>query len=493
MRKNLLLCFVLSTAVFTSCSKKESADPSSPPPTPPAAPVLLVNKTSILAKSGNYEDSIVVTANRDWRIVVTGGDPWLKLDNSTGTGNATVKISLQTNYLSSQRSATIKVELKDGSITPITVALVQKRLAYSKSWEKKFAGTREERVYDAIKTDGGYVMAGSTDSNDGDVGGNYGNTDVWIMKVDDNGNKIWQKRYGGSGSEYANAISSTPDGGFIVIGSTFSADGDVGKNYGSYDVWVIKLNKDGGLEWQKIYGGTEWDEGADIISVSDGYVFTGRTGSQDIDVVGQKDFYDCWVVKLKLNGELEWQKCYGGFANDYGISIAAIADGYIMTGTTESSDGDVTVQHGRMDLWVVKMTNKGEKIWEKTYGDAQDDMACGLLVVNDGYVVSGNRMVMKIDNNGAITWQTALGLGAAYVKTNAIAQTADGGYALTGAGTPGAYFILSSSGEIRLKSWNAAAYSPPTIHSSAVITTSDGLIVFWNKDEDAWFTKFLEL
>ncbi|MDN5355316.1 MAG: hypothetical protein PWQ43_258 [Rikenellaceae bacterium] len=142
-------------------------------------------------------------------------------------------------------------------------------------------------------------MAGGTWSNDGDMSGNHGGYDALVVKLNSSGNIEWQKCLGGTDNDFANSIQQSSDGGFIVAGETKSNDGDVSGNHGVYDYWVVKLNSSGDIEWQKCLGGTDYDYAYSIHQTSDGgFIVAGNTASNDGDVSGNHGASDAWVVKL---------------------------------------------------------------------------------------------------------------------------------------------------------------------------------------------------
>jgi hypothetical protein len=149
------------------------------------------------------------------------------------------------------------------------------------------------------------------------------------------------------------------DGGYIFAGGSFSNDGDVIGNHGSYDVWVVKSDSVGNLQWQKCLGGTSDEEAFSIQQITDGgYALTGYTESNDGDVSGIHGFRDFWVVKLDSMGNLQWQKCLGGADLENGFFVQQTIDGgYILTGITVSNDGDINGNHGGGDVWVVKLSS----------------------------------------------------------------------------------------------------------------------------------------
>lgn len=132
---------------------------------------------------------------------------------------------------------------------------------------------------------------------------NQGLWDFWIVKLNNIGDIEWQKSYGGSGWEEAFAVQQTADGGYIVAGESPSNDGDVIGNHGSWDYWVIKLDGSGNLEWQKSLGGSGYDAAHSIQQTSDGgYIIAGRSSSNDGDVTGNHGSFDFWIVKLAGDG-----------------------------------------------------------------------------------------------------------------------------------------------------------------------------------------------
>jgi hypothetical protein len=240
--------------------------------------------------------------------------------------------------------------------------------------------------------DGGYIVAGYTYSNDGDVSGNHGNRDGWVVKLDASGSLLWQKCLGGNSSDWARSIQQTSDGGYIVAGETHSNDGDVSGHHGNGDGWVVKLDASGNLLWQKCLGGSSYDSVSSIQQTSDGgYIVAGSTYSNDGDVSGNHGNDDSWVVKLDASGNLLWQKCLGGSNWDYAESIQQTSDGgYIVAGITFSNDGDVSGYHGEGDGWIVKLDASGNLLWQKCLGGSYREWAYSIQQTSDGgYIVAG--------------------------------------------------------------------------------------------------------
>jgi hypothetical protein len=323
------------------------------------------------------------------------------------------------------------------------------------SWQKCIGGaTADESGQSIIKTnDGGSIFTGSAVTNNGDVSGNHGSGDVWVVKQSSSGVIQWQKCLGGSGAEFGTSIIQTNDGGYMVTGSTTSNNGDVSGNHGNEDVWVVKLSSIGLIEWQKCLGGSNKDNSFSIIQTSGGgYILTGITSSNDGDVSGNHgstSSNDVWVVKLSSIGAIEWQKCLGGFGRDFGQSINKTTDGgYILTGWTNSINDDVSGLHGGYDIWVVKLSSLGIIEWKKCLGGSGDENGQSISQTLDGgYILTGyttsnngdvsgvhgdvESWVVKLSSVGIIEWQKCLG-GSAAEFPREIKQTTDGGYILIG-------------------------------------------------------------
>lgn len=328
--------------------------------------------------------------------------------------------------------------------------------APSIEWQKSYGGTKLETASCIIQTnDSGYIMTGATLSNNGDVSGNHGTDygDVWVVKIDSIGKIQWQKCLGGSGEEYVYSIKQTKDGGYILAGgSMYSYNGDVSGNHGEMDAWIIKLNASGNIEWQKSFGGSYGDAATCIRQTAEGgYIFAGSTTSNNGDVSGlHSNASDFWIVKITDTGIIEWQKCLGGSDAENANAIEITNDGgYIITGPTSSNDGDVTSNHGSRDYWVVKVNATGVIQWQKCLGGSGEEISysvkqCfdgGFIVAGQTYQsadgdVSGNNgnsdyWIVKLYGNGNLQWQKCFG-GTDFEEAHTIATTFDGGYIVGG-------------------------------------------------------------
>jgi len=321
-------------------------------------------------------------------------------------------------------------------------------------WQKCLGGSSSEEAHSIEQTtDGGYIIAGYSSSLDGDVYGIHGLTDAWLVKLDSTGTIDWQKCLGGSSNDEAYSIEQTTDGGFIVTGEAYSNDGDVSGNHGSSDAWVVKLNGTGGLQWQKCLGGTSLERAYSIHQTTDGgYIVAGEAYANGGDVIGIHGGSDAWVVKLDDFGTILWQKCLGGSGTETARSIQQTTDGgYIMAGQALSSnDGDVSGNHGGSDAWVVKLDAIGSLQWQKCLGGSGYEFGYSIQQTTDGgYIMAGragstdgdvsgihagagaDAWLVKLDGAGTIQWQKCLG-GSHLDEAWTVQQTPDGGYLAAG-------------------------------------------------------------
>ncbi len=318
-------------------------------------------------------------------------------------------------------------------------------------WNRAYGGNGSDYSFSIKATpDGGSVIVGTTGSSDGNIAGYHGNGDLWVIRLSPNGDRIWNRVYGGNMTDEGGDILVTPDGGYMVIGYTMSNDGDPVGHHGGGDLWMLRLDQNGSILWQKILGGSMRESGSSIVSTSDGgYAMTGNTYSADGDVTSNHGSSDLWVVKTDGNGSVLWQKSYGGSKLDWGHSITEMTNGDLMVaGVTASSDGDVHLNHGVGDVWVLRLSSAGDLLWEKTYGGNFSDNVWkmepspigGAYLVGETFSVdgdiSGNHgdadlWVAEIDANGALLWNRTLG-GSMYESGSWVHLMPDGNLVVTG-------------------------------------------------------------
>ena len=264
-------------------------------------------------------------------------------------------------------------------------------------WKKKLG--RKNILYEILygaksvqqTSDGGYVVAGYTWSS-------YHGDNCWIIKFNYLGTIVWKKSLGGSDFDIATSIQQTTDGGYIVAGGSDSNDGDVTGNHGGSDYWIVKLNSSGTIEWQKSLGGSDDDLAYSIQQTTDGgYIVAGCAHSNDGDITGHHGSTRCtdyWIVKLSSSGTIEWQKSLGGNCDDIAEAIQQTSDGgYVVAGRLSSNDGDGTEHHGSngtSDYWIVKLNSSGTIEWQKSLGGSGNDGPCLVWQTSDsGYIITG--------------------------------------------------------------------------------------------------------
>ena len=381
-------------------------------------------------------------------------------------------------------------------------------------WEKSFGGSDSDIPSKMFLTsDNGYVIAGSSRSNDGDLTQNQGTHDYWVVKISSTGQLEWQKSLGGSQGETAYSIIQTNEGGYIVSGFTrsYTNDGDITVHYGGEDIWVVKLDSQGNIEWEKSYGGSSNEGGNDIIQTIDGgYIIAGSSSSDDGDVSNNKGGVDYWVVKITNTGMIEWEKNYGGSGNDSAERILQLNDGsYIIVGTTTSNDGDVSSNQGGNDFWIVKLQPDGLIEWEKTFGGSSSDVAKSINTTDDGgFIVAGytrssdgnistnyggtDYWVLKLSVSGNLQWEKSYG-GTGEDYGEMVKQTQSGNYIISG--YSGSNDIQVSNNHGSVDSWVMETNTSGSIiwakcyggsnwdSSSDFVFTNDNSIVFCGRTD----------
>jgi hypothetical protein len=319
-------------------------------------------------------------------------------------------------------------------------------------WSRSYGGSWTDSSTDMqLTSDGGMIIVGNTRSSDGQITGHHGNSDIWVIKLDSVGNLEWQRALGGSNEETAESITTTLDGGYVVAGRTVSNDGDAqSPGYLLFDIWLVKLNATGNLVWEKRYGGNSSETATCIRENNEGDLFlAGSTHSNDIDVSGNNGNLDYWVVKLDSEGSIIWQKPLGGPGAESARDVWPTADGgCVVIGECGSNIGQVIGNHGLFDMWVVKLSHVGAIEWQRSLGGSESDYGDNLIQTSDGnFVVSGtvrstdgdvidndgyeDIWVVGLDTTGNIRWQKTLG-GLGSDGGNALIQTSDGGLVVGG-------------------------------------------------------------
>lgn len=288
-------------------------------------------------------------------------------------------------------------------------------------WSKTYGGTGEELARSVVQTtDDGYALVGHTSSF------GAGGLDFWLVKIDTAGEMQWNKTFGGTSDDYAYSIVQTNDGGYALAGFTASFGA------GNRDLWLVKVDADGNPQWNKTYGGADYDGAYSLIQTSDGgYALAGITFSFG---AGSDDFY---LVKTDANGNIQWNKTYGGTNADYVYSVTQTSEnGYAIAGSTMSFGA------GSYDFWLVKTDSDGQALWNRTYGGANVDSARSLiLTIDNGYALVGNTKsqgaggidfwLVKTDANGNAQWNKTYG-GTDDDCALSVIQSGDGEFIMTG-------------------------------------------------------------
>jgi len=303
------------------------------------------------------------------------------------------------------------------------------------SWQKSYGGNADEYSVAAAATpDGGYVLTGYTlTNNNGDVGPNHGYTDFWVMKINSTGTLQWQKTLGGTGDDRPSAIAVTTEGKIGVAGFTMSNNGDVSGNHGSQDMWVMLLdNGTGNFISKKTFGGTGDDNAKALAPAPDGGLYVGGNSSSNNngDVGASKGNIDFWVFQLDKNLSIVWKNNFGGINNE---DLNALAVGgnntLVAAGSTKSNNsGDVGAGKGSEDMWVITINaTTGALVSQKVLGGDGIDVAKGILVRPNGNIViagysysnnsgdveanhgGGEFWIVGLKTNGSIAFKKALG------------------------------------------------------------------------------------
>jgi len=260
-------------------------------------------------------------------------------------------------------------------------------------WEKQYGGSGSDILMDmAVTEDRGYVMLGTSSSIDGDVGFNYNppfNTDIWMLKLDSSGNKQWSRVLGGSTVDEAYQIISIPPT-YYVVGNTISNDYDCVGNHGGGDLFIAKLDDTGGRIWSKCFGGSK-DEGFPqawaVKNNRGGLTIATVASSKNGDVIGLNGSTNFWILDIDSNGTINWSKCYGvGAQVPYGITKST--DGSLwVTGASFNQGGDVAINYGKEDVWTIKIDSVGNLLSAKVMGSNQTDRGLVIHPLDGGGVV----------------------------------------------------------------------------------------------------------
>jgi hypothetical protein len=372
--------------------------------------------------------------------------------------------------------------------TNVTFKVLEEKTAWSRTYGHADWNCEYHTYGLDVTDDGGYIFAADGSYN------SAGAYDFWVVRIDAQGDVVWETGFGGSSEDHPHVVRQTSDDGFIVAGESYSYH--TGSRY--CDIWVVKLTSAGAIEWQTTYGGTGYDLAYDLKETFDGsgnptgFLVAGYTTSfgaggrdiwlvklstsgtveQEIALGGSGDEYgravalipdggcivvadtqsfsvvgrDIWVIKLDSAWNVEWEKTFGGSGDEFPVSVVSADDGGFVVGAYTDSFGA-----GGNDFWILKLDADGSLLWEYTYGGTGTDTAQDLEKTDDGgYIMTGwtlsfdvdsyDAWVVKLDNEGSIEWQKTYNViydNGDYIWSGSewaykVAQAADGGYVVAG-------------------------------------------------------------
>jgi len=314
-------------------------------------------------------------------------------------------------------------------------------------WRRAYGGSLTEQPADVkYLPDGGLVVCGYSDSPEY----SEGERDLFVLRVDALGRLRWARGYGGQGNDRGSALLPTPDGGFLIAGETGSNQRDVKENHGGLDGWLVKLDAQGKLQWERSIGGSQNDKLKVLIATQDGnYLAAGPSDSKDGHLKGNNGRTDVMIVKIQPDGNILWVKNVGGDSFDDVFGLSQLPDGdLLMVGTTYSSSGQIHRSQGENDIYLARLDADAQLKWMKAYGGSQDDGGNSLQVAKDGslLVAATSRSndgllpdcygkydgwLMCTDADGVVRWSQNYG-GSKSEQLYAAHALADGSYLAIG-------------------------------------------------------------
>ena len=261
---------------------------------------------------------------------------------------------------------------------------------------KIFGGSNDDQANDIINTvDGGFMVIGSSKSSDGLIRNKIGSeSDIILMKFGSDKSIEWVKNYGGSKDDKGQSVVEVFGIGYAILGYSMSNDGDASNNEGFHDNWVILIDSKGNIVWEKSYGFSGHDHAYNIIETKDGNLFfngfldvtasRGLGSTEKVLKSGKHGVGEFWCHKIDLEGNILWRKYFGGTNNDRSYDSIETADGdFIIVGSSESSDNDISSPKGSYDIWVIKLSSNGDFLWERSYGGSKYETANSIIQSSD--------------------------------------------------------------------------------------------------------------
>lgn len=402
----------------------------------------------------------------------------------------------------------------------IFIAVSQKVL-----WEKTYGGLHADYLYDIQPTpDYGFILAGSSVSDVGGSKSEarVGILDFWLWKMSETGKLEWQRSYGGDGIDMLNSLVITRDGGMLLAGTSNSQKGfdKIDAPFGGDDFWVLRLDQFGNIIWQKTFGGKAEDKLAKVIETRDGGFLIGGSSSSNrvFDTKKQevvenaksensRGNLDYWVIKVDAQGEMEWQRTMGGRYVDILKTVVETPDGgYLLGGESNSPEsGDKTGKNlGEFDFWIVQLDENGDTQWQRTIGGEGDDRLVDIVITESkkiliaGYSNSGISFDKEVSNKGRSTdiwaimldeegiqeWQKTYNIDS-YSLLTGVTKTDDKAFVLGGysqkallekkqKGTVGSDFFALKIDSLGERKWKRELGSSSRDVLSRIIETRDG-------------------
>ncbi len=384
-------------------------------------------------------------------------------------------------------------------------------------WEKCFGGSNHDTPQKLInKGNDEYYIFGSTSSTDGDVQSYHsGSSDLWVVKINGQGDLLWEKCYGSPMPDEPRDMILTPDGGFAMLARIRASGGDVSNYYGSNDNWIAKCDSLGNIEWEITLGNNGLDNGISMMINSAGNIMmigAAQWHGGLVECYPDGEWADVWIVELDMQGNILAQYCYGGSHYDLGYMIIELDDGYAFVAVTYSNDGDVSGLHGPQgsypDIWVVRLNEQMEIIWQKCIGGYDGDHPNYITQTDDGGFVitgitrsnngdvSGNPSwpgtyaaiwVVKLDAQGNIEWQKVYGGWGQEILENphTVLKKSDYNYVLAASTNfSPSHDVQCGTFSVNYNAWIFEIALPDTVNVITMPASSKEISVYPNPAQD---------
>lgn len=444
----------------------------------------------------DFSATLPVTLTGNWTLEIPAGVDWLDVDKRSGSGDATLTFKTTKPNTGAQKQTTVKI-IAAGKTIEVRISL---DAFYANPSTTMMGGNSYDEAGKVIATsDGGFLFVGSTSSNNGFFNDNPGpGTKAIAIKYNAAGTVQWKKYYGGNRNDEFVAAAATPDGGYVLLGETSSNQGDFSTNHGNIDLWVQKIDKDGNAGWMKLFGSHDSEAAGDIVVDAEGNIyFSGLSSGTDGDMQTNHGSGDIFIARLQADGTKVWGECYGGTEYESGRGkLVAGTYGVVFAAFTNSSDGDLTNAGGvgNQDGWLCKLNGLGRVVWSKKFGGAETDFFVGLTATPDGgFIVTGSTegpdfygepvsgqdaFAMKTDGEGVKQWVTLVDDEGASESFNNITLYKNTSYILTGSvlgnGLDGMLCLIDGTGK---KLWTRLFGGTNIDYFSSITCTTNNTVI----------------